>query len=96
MIFCLGIMGIGLVSCGKNCGSLGWALAIQDEANALSTASSAYSQDQSPANCEAYRQAYLDYIHALRDYDNCVEGGDRASWQQSLNEAEDDLDDLQC
>src|SRR5690554_4257119 len=82
-----------LTSCGKNCGSVGWALDLQDEINNLSVAAQAYSQNPSPGNCEAYRQAYLDYIHALKDWDKCVDGVDRDSWRQSLNEAENDLDD---
>lgn len=93
----LAIVGTGSLSCRKaSCGSLGWAVDIQDELNNLSATSAAYSQNPTPANCQAYREAYIDYIDALKSWDKCVESGSRASWQQSLNEAEQDAENLQC
>ena len=97
-IFLAGIvmLGMGFSSCGKSCGSLGWTVGVQDELNNISAASIEYSQNPTPANCQAYREAYLDYIDALRSWDNCVQTTDRASWQQYLNEAEQNADDLKC
>lgn len=95
---CLIVM-MGLYACGKsaiNCHSAGWAFAISNEAIALSEASSAYSLDQSKANCENYKKAYQDYINALKKYEKCLEPSERSSWIQSLNDAEQEIKDLQC
>ena len=89
-----------LSSCGKNeaaCGSLGWTFDLQDELNNLSEATTAYAQDDSPANCNAYKQAYLDYIDALRGWERCLEAGnDREEWQQALNQAEQEANSILC
>lgn len=97
-------LGIGLLlsigSCRKSglrCGSLGFAFALQDEAQNLSNASSAYSQNPTPANCEAYKHAYLDYIDAIRGYEKCLTTqAERASWQQSLEDSEQNAMNIQC
>lgn len=90
------IISVGSWSCGKSCGTLGWALGVQDELNNLSTTSAAYSQNPTTANCQAYREAYIDYIDALKKWDKCVGASDRGSWQQSLDEAETEAENIQC
>jgi hypothetical protein len=88
-----------LFSCKKNdptpC-STAWALDLQNELTAIGTAASIYFEDQSEANCNALKDAYEDYIDALRPYGNCstLTGQDRTDWQQALDEAEDDLDSI--
>ena len=95
-IFCI----IALFSCKKDDGllpcSATWALDIQQEASAISAASAIYSADQSAANCTALKAAYQDYIDAMKPYGDCatLTGQERADWQQTLNEAEADLDTL--
>ena len=100
LLFAMAIMTLGTTSCSKkstvNCGSFGWGVAVQDEITTLSNASAAYSQNPTTENCNAYRQAYIDYINALRDYDKCVQSADRADWQQALDDAEQEANNIQC
>ena len=76
--------------------STAWALDLQNELTSIGTAVSVYSLDQSEANCNALKAAYQDYINALKPYGNCatLTGQDRTEWQQSLDEAEADLDSI--
>lgn len=73
-----------------------WAFSLTDEATAVGTAASIYAEDPSTANCNAYKDAYRDYIDALKPYGDCgsLTGQDRAAWQQSLDEAQANLDSL--
>jgi len=82
---------------GVNCGGLGYAFAILDETEAWSTAYNAYIADpEDKAKCEAYVAAYTDYLDALRDYDNCVTGAERDDWQDSIDEAIEDIESTDC
>lgn len=91
-----------IISCNKTnnegaCfGYLGWALAVQDEATALSTAASAYSQDPTTENCEKYRQAYSNYIDALDSQGSCVPSDQNSDFQKSLDDARSELSALNC
>ena len=93
------ICGTVLFSCKKNdpvlC-STAWALELQNEFTAISTAATVYAMDQSVANCNALKDAYQDYIDAMKPYGNCatLTGQDRIEWQQSLDEAEANLDSI--
>ena len=90
------------LACGKNNGvtpcGVNWANDIQDEANNLSNAILLYSQDPTPANCEAYRQAYLEYLDELKDWGNrcTLSSQDRKEWQEAIDDAEDEVDDIDC
>lgn len=89
--------GFGFTSCGSDDGpagcSVAWATDLQAELTAIQNASVAYSNDQSQANCDALKAAYLAYVNKLRPYGNCtgLTGQDRASWQQAIDEAEDNV-----
>ena len=95
LIFSLAI----LFSCKKDdpvlC-STAWATDLQNEITAIGTAATIYAQDPSDANCTALKDAYQDYIDALRPYGNCatLTGQDREAWQQALDEAEENLDTM--
>ena len=80
---------------GKNCANA-WATDLQNELNAISAAVSAYTNDQSTANCNALKAAYLDYVNALKPYGNCatLTGQQRADWEQALQDAEDNVDNI--
>ena len=93
------LIGLSTTSCRKSsakCGTLGWSLDLQNEITNLSNASSAYSLNPTTENCKAYKEAYSDYIDALRGYEKCVSAAERAGWQQSLDEAEADVNNIQC
>lgn len=76
--------------------SCNYAVELQDEVTTLSNAASAYGQDQSAANCEAYRQAFLDYLEEAEKLDNCVLGGDRVDYLKAIEDTRASLDDLTC
>lgn len=69
---------------------------LQDESTALSNAAATYAQDQTAANCEAYRQAFLDYLEEAEKLDNCVLGSQRTEYQQAIDGAKASLDALTC
>lgn len=73
-----------------------WAVELADEAEALSNAATAYANDPTTANCEAYRQAFQDYLDEAEDLNLCVPTTDQAEYQQAIDDAQQSLDDLQC
>lgn len=79
------------------CGAT-WGADLQDEINALSNALTAYSQNPTTANCEAYKQAYLDYLDELKGWGDCVTAGTQqhAEWQEAIEQAEDDVNSIVC
>ena len=91
---------LALLSCKKDSETVPctatWATDLQHELTAISTAVTLYSADQTAANCTALKAAYQGYIDALKPYGNCatLTGQDRVSWQNSLNEAEAEIDTL--
>ena len=84
---------------GGGCGSFNWAISVSDELEGLSNAAVAYGTNPSVANCNAYKDAYRDYIDALRDVDNCIatlSATDRKAYNDALDEAEEELEDFEC
>ena len=85
---------------GVGCGAtFNWALSVENEITELSNAATAYGSDPSAANCDRYKDAYSDYIDALRDVDNCIAGlsaADRKAYNDALDEAEEELENFQC
>ena len=81
----------GITPCSAN-----WAIELSSELTAIGTAFSNYSMDQSEANCNALKNAYQQYIDALRPFGKCstLSGADRAEWQKAIDEAEEDLDSI--
>lgn len=92
IVFCISLLatscsndGDGLAPC-----SAAWATDLQNELLAVSTAASTYHLDQSDANCNALKNAYQDYINALKPYGNCatLTGQSRTDWKNAVDEAE--------
>ncbi len=79
--------------CGDN---FNYALELQAEANGLSAAASVYANDPTTENCEAYKAAVQAYLDAAEDLDDCVLASERAAYQQAIDEARDNLNNLQC
>lgn len=100
LFICAVLTGAGNMSCKKSqpaCGTFGWSFGIQDELNNLSDAILTYSQNETPENCLAYKQAYIDYIDALKGWEHCLlNDTDRSDWQNALNEAEQEANNIQC
>ena len=73
-----------------------FAVELEDEATELSNAASAYAQDPTTANCEAYRQAFRNYLDEAEKLDNCVLGADRDAYRQTIDDTQASLDALTC
>ena len=93
---------LAIISCNNNpavtcANNFNYVNELQPEIMALNTAVSNYSNDQTTANCEAYRSALLNYIDGLRDLEECArQAGQLEDWQSSLDEAEDSANSFQC
>lgn len=91
-----------LPSCGEEDGgnlcSTSWRTETQDELNAVSIASTAYSSSATIANCNNYKTAYQSYIDALKQFENCstLNGQDRTDFENTLQSAETALAGLSC
>jgi hypothetical protein len=80
--------------CGPN-----WspAVELEKEINDLNAAIEAYSQNPTTATCEAYKQAYLDYLDALREWEDCyVYAYSRDEFNQIIDSAEEAINQLDC
>lgn len=73
-----------------------YTLELENETNALSAAAATYGQDPTSANCEAYRQAYLNFLDEAEKLDNCVIGTERDAYRQAIDAAQAGLDALAC
>lgn len=76
--------------------SAGWATQVQDEATALSNAMTVYVNDPTAANCLAYKDAYQDYIDALKPFSECTLWPlqQKESFEAALAEAEAEISTL--
>ena len=106
LLFTLCLFSLLVVSCGDdddtgnvNCNNIndvtGLNNAIVNEIAALSTAGMNYALDMSDANCQAYKDAFEDYIDILKSLEDCANDlGTGSQWQQDLTEAEAAIDNL--
>ena len=92
------LLSLSAISCNQtnNPVTCSYAVELQDEATALSNAASAYGQDPTTANCEAYRQAFLDYLDEAEKLDDCVVASERAAYRQAIDDTQASLDALTC
>jgi len=94
---------LGLGSCKKDSNdpagcSGAWATQVEDEVDALMSAMQAYSSDQSVANCNAYKDAYLDYIDAIEPLLDCsaYTAEQREELQDAIDQSEAAMSLLTC
>lgn len=85
----------GPLGLGGGCGYV-WSVRIADEVLALTSAATAYSQDSTQANCEAYKKAYQDYLDEAEDIKPCVPADEKDDFQRNIDDARKELDDLPC
>lgn len=90
-----------LASCGSSgigdCDSDGFAQKFQTEFTKISETSMTFSADPTPANCEAFKNAYRDYIDVLAGWEDCaIELNQEADWRESLAESRQAIDDIEC
>lgn len=81
---------------GRLCTSLAYNENVQSALDAISVAANNYANDQSVANCNAYRASLVNWVDVIEDYIQCASGLNQAEVQQSLDEARADLDDFEC
>jgi hypothetical protein len=92
---------IGLGSCKKKATdpdycSTSWATQLSAEVNALSAAAQAYATEQTPANCNAYKTAYQNYLDALEPFGDCAlwTTQQKADLQDAIDEAQQQISTL--
>jgi hypothetical protein len=82
-------------SCNKNNDDpvgCNWAVEVQGEIQAFSDAATAYAMNPTTANCNAYINAYQNYLNALEDHIDCATiFGNQAELQAAINEAQAEL-----
>lgn len=78
------------------CASGSWATEVTNESAALTTAAQAYTDDPTVANCNAYKTAGTNYLDALEDARGCVIGATQSAFNQAVNEAQAEIDALDC
>jgi hypothetical protein len=74
-----------------------YATEVQDEVDALTAAATAYGNDPTPANCQAYKNAAQNYLNELQDHVECAAlSGQQAELQAAINATQDSVDAIQC
>ena len=69
---------------------------LQAEVDAYIAASTAYGQNQSQANCIAYKNSLQAYLEAADDLRDCVPANQEAQFEASLDAALDQANALPC
>ena len=71
---------------------------VQDELDAVIAAANAYGADPTnPTKCQAYKNAYSDYLNELEKYVECAAtAGQEDELQQAINEAQTEVNNIQC
>ncbi len=104
----LGLMAITLsfAACGGNdddglispsfCNDQTYGEAVTNAAAGLNDAAVLYANDQSVANCEAYRTAAQNYLDEVRRFEGCAIISARQDFRESLREAQESVDMIMC
>lgn len=70
---------------------------FEDELATVSAASTAYGMDPTSENCEAFKQAYKDYLDALETWEDCANINNQVTqWQQAIDAAQMAADNIVC
>ena len=79
--------------CGNN---FNYVTYLQDELNAITQAATAYANDPTTANCQAYIATIDDYLDEAETIESCVLAADLTAYQQAIDEARTNLMSIQC
>jgi len=96
------LLSISLMSCGddliEDCSdTITINNMIAEETDQLTDALTAYGLDQSSSNCNGLKDAYGNYIDALKRLQGCAdESGQGQEFRDSIAEAEAGLDNIDC
>ena len=81
----------------SNCTSNTFAMEFQSEIDAISAATLTYGSDPTPANCEALKEAYLNYIDAVEAYEECARLANQLTeWQNAIEMSRDAINNIVC
>lgn len=101
IFFCLLILSLGFNSCGgddaEDCAnaSLNFSQEFSEEFQNISNAATNYANDPSSSNCNSYKNAILDYIDALKSFEDCArEAGQLTEYNASLSQYESEVNGL--
>lgn len=98
-------IGLFTTSCGGDddgiagpafCTDQAFSQAVNDAVNNLSIAAQNYANDQSTANCEAYKDAASDYLNEVKRFENCAAIGQRQDFRDALQAAQESVDMTLC
>lgn len=81
---------------GRLCTTLAYSENVQTALDAVTAAATNYANEQSVANCNAYRASLNNWLNVVEDYVQCAAGLNQAEVQQALSEARADVDDFEC
>lgn len=97
-IFALLLTGMCFISCGdSDCESFSLNTEIQDELNAFTEAAMVFGNNPTMENCLAYRDAGQDYVDAFAAFRDCAaDTGQLSEFNQSLESAQESLDQIMC
>lgn len=70
--------------------------AVNQAVMELSTATQAYVNDQSAANCTAYKAAAQNYLDEVQRFESCATIGQRQDFRDALQAARESVDMTQC
>lgn len=74
-----------------------FATAFSEELNNINEVSTEYAMNPTTENCNAFKNAYNDYLDAIEAYEDCArEAGQLAEWNQALAETREALNDIEC
>lgn len=94
-----------VTACGDNssnstgtCNGFMWTQEVSDEATAFSEAAAAFGQDRTLQKCEAFKEAYGNYVDALEDVNvSCFTTEiNEQEYREVLAEAKAELNELNC
>lgn len=68
---------------------------VNPKLNAWQEAATAYANDQSVANCEAYKSTGQAFLDSIRSYENCATIYTQ-SWRDAVADAQADLASIPC
>ena len=87
--------GNDVVGAGSGCG-VAWSESIQGDLNKYLEAIGQYSNNPTVENCNNYKKALQGYINSLKKVKKCVPSVSISVWNQTLKEAEEEVNNIDC
>ena len=87
------------VNCTKNpvsCLNGSWIQDVSSDLEKWSAATTTYSEEPTEANCNSYKSALNGYLTALNQVKKCVPGSSLSDFNGSLDEAKQELSEIDC